>query len=264
VLFRSGYATGATLKDALVQAWAGDPVSAYGSVIAVTRPVDLETAQVLKGRFVEILLAPSFDPDALAFLREKSKDIRLLEVGALDGAEKESFVLKHVTGGILRQTRDLVSFQEWRVVTRAQFPGAKEALAKFTWGVCKHVKSNAIVLGEEYAPGQFRVLGMGAGQPNRVDSLRKLAVTKARENLEIEAKEKGITDPERFFKERIAGSVAASEAFFPMVDAVEEANQAGIRALVQPGGSKRDSEVIAACDKFGIAMIFTRTRHFRH
>jgi phosphoribosylaminoimidazolecarboxamide formyltransferase / IMP cyclohydrolase len=105
---------------------------------------------------------------------------------------------------------------------------------------------------------------MGAGQPNRVDSLRKLAVTKARENLEIEAREKGITDLEPFCRERLARAVASSEAFFPQVDSIDEANQAGIRAIVQPGGSKKDPEVIAACDKYGIAMVFTGTRHFRH
>jgi phosphoribosylaminoimidazolecarboxamide formyltransferase/IMP cyclohydrolase len=254
-----GYATGATLAQALSSAWSGDPISAFGSVIAVTEVVDLQTAQVLAGRFVEILIAPDFSEDALKFLKEKSTQIRILKVGDMGRKKEERFVYKHVVGAMLRQDRDVVECEKWDTVTRAQFPSGKAPLARFTWKACKHTKSNAIVLGQEYAPGVFRVVGMGAGQPNRVDSLRKLSVTKAIENFAVE-KESSNGD----FSKEFSELVLASDAFFPFADTIDEAHKAGIRYIVQPGDSKRDGEVIEACNKYGIAMVFTGTRHFRH
>jgi phosphoribosylaminoimidazolecarboxamide formyltransferase / IMP cyclohydrolase len=164
----------------------------------------------------------------------------------------------------LRQGRDLLLHEQWKVVTKAQFPGTKGPLAEFAWKVCKHVKSNAIVICAEYAPGFFKEMGMGAGQPNRVDSLRKLAVTKTHENLALELKEAGKPESEAYYKEKMGDMVLASDAFFPFSDNIDEAHQAGIKFVVEPGGSKRDADVIAACDTYGIAMIFTNTRHFRH
>ncbi|MFP4013958.1 MAG: bifunctional phosphoribosylaminoimidazolecarboxamide formyltransferase/IMP cyclohydrolase [Chitinispirillaceae bacterium] len=258
-----GYATGTTLDEALGSAWSGDPVSAFGSVIAVSRTVDLKAAEVLSGRFVEMIIAPGYDADALEFLKKKSSALRVIEVGDLKAGEKDTSVLKHVTGGILRQDRDGQVFGKMETVTRARFPSSKQKLAGFAYRACKHVKSNAIVLAQEYQEGLYRIIGIGAGQPNRVDALRKLAVTKARENLSAEYTAADKQLPPGNFEE-FGEFVMASDAFFPFADTIEEANAVGIRYIVQPGGSKRDGEVIEACDKFGIAMAFTGMRHFRH
>jgi phosphoribosylaminoimidazolecarboxamide formyltransferase/IMP cyclohydrolase len=253
-----GFATGKTLEKALSSAWSGDPISAYGSVIALSQTVDLATAQSLGGRFVEILIAPDFSDDALAYLKEKSSQLRILKVGDLTRKKEDRFVYKHVIGAMLRQDRDVSECEKWDTVTTAQFPESKAPLARFAWKASKHTKSNAIVLAQEYEPGVYRVVGMGAGQPNRVDSLRKLAITKAKENFATEQKAAGD------FKNEFSELVLASDAFFPFADNIEEANRAGIRYIVEPGGSKRDSEVVDACNKYGIAMVFTGTRHFRH
>lgn len=255
-----GYATGKSLEKALIAAWAGDPVSAFGSVIALSKNMDLKAAQFLSGKFVEVLIAPDFERDALDFLKEKSSMIRLLKVGELTSVVQEHYVLKHVVGGILKQDRDLKDFEKWETVTSAAFPESKVACARFAWKACKHVKSNAIVLAQEYEPGMFRLAGMGAGQPNRVDSLKKLAITKARENFRTEHESAPASDFSKEFEELVLGS----DAYFPFPDNIEEAHKAGIRYLVQPGGSKRDPEVIETCNRYGISMIFTGTRHFRH
>jgi phosphoribosylaminoimidazolecarboxamide formyltransferase/IMP cyclohydrolase len=248
-----GYATGATLHDALVAAWAGDPVSAFGSVIALTRPVDLATAEVLKGRFVEIVLAPSFEPDALEFLKTKSKDIRLLEIGSF-GAAVARKVYKHVIGGMLLQDRDASVWEKFESVTKLGFPESKKALAEFTWKACKHLKSNAIAIGAEYAPGQFTLVGAGMGQPNRIDSNQKLAQPRVKDWL---ARFEGV-------KPAVEDMVLCSDAFFPFPDNVEAAHEFGIKFLVQPGGSVKDDLSIAKCDELGMAMAMTGMRHFRH
>ncbi|MCL2219817.1 MAG: bifunctional phosphoribosylaminoimidazolecarboxamide formyltransferase/IMP cyclohydrolase [Chitinispirillia bacterium] len=263
-----GYATGKTVAQALEAAWSGDTVSAFGSVIAVTRAVDIEAAKVLAGRFVELLIAPDFSDDALEYLKQKSASLRILRTGELAGGSgsprvDDKYVLKHVTGGMLRQGRDAAVFEKWEAVTKAQFPENKGALAVFANKACKHVKSNAIILAQEYLPGLNRIIGMGAGQPNRVDSLRKLAVTKAAENIRMDYGKRSEPVPQGTPPE-FAELVMASDAFFPFADTIDEANAAGIRYIVQPGGSKRDSEVVEACDKYGIAMVFTGMRHFRH
>jgi len=248
-----GYATGATLKDALVAAWAGDPVSAFGSVIALTRRVDLATAEILKGRFVEILIAPSFEPDALEFLKNKSKDIRLLEIGEF-GAATARKVYKHVIGGMLVQDRDAAVWEKFESITKVAFPESKKALAEFTWKACKHLKSNAIAIGAEYAPGQFSLVGAGMGQPNRIDSNQKLAQPRVQDWLS------------RFegAKPAIEDMVLCSDAFFPFPDNVEAAHAFGIKYLVQPGGSVNDKLSVEKCDELGMAMAVTGTRHFRH
>jgi phosphoribosylaminoimidazolecarboxamide formyltransferase/IMP cyclohydrolase len=270
-----GYATGGTLAEALEAAWSGDTVSAFGGVIAVTRAVDIDAAKVLAGRFVELLIAPDFSDGALEYLKQKSASLRILRTGDFGAGEPgcpagaagprlaDEYVLKHVTGGMLRQGRDGAVFDKWETVTRARFPENREKLAVFAYKACKHVKSNAIVLAQEYSAGLNRIVGMGAGQPNRVDSLRKLAVTKAAENIRADYEKRGEPVPSGTPPE-FGGFVMASDAFFPFADTVDEANAAGIRYIVQPGGSKRDSEVIEACDKYGIAMVFTGMRHFRH
>lgn len=250
-----GMATGDSLREALERAWAGDVVSAFGSVIAFSQEVDLRTAEFLQGKFVEMVIAPGYTDEALAFLKGKSKKLRIL---GLDGLEiSPGTQYRRVSGGILEQTPDTDLAAQWECVTKTPFPEGKEALARFTLAACKHTKSNAVILGHEYKRGRFMVLGMGAGQPNRVDSLRKLAVTKAEENIEREYGD-GKKD------EILSSAMLASDAFFPFDDTVREAAAYGIRYIVQPGGSIRDEEVIEACDELGVSMIFTGTRHFRH
>lgn len=281
-----GYATGETPREALERAWAGDPMSAFGSVIACNAPVDLAFAKFLKskdevhigyviqkgriipqkvpGKFIEVIIAPDFLPDALAYL-SKTKSLRLLKTGdfKLSSPEKETF--RKITGGMLAMTRDLALWDHFQNVTKMTFDKGKQELAEFMVKACKHTKSNAIVLGREYRPGYFQVLGMGAGQPNRVDSLRKLAVTKALENLEIAYQSNKPDESFEVYSQRAFGEmVLASDAFFPFDDTVREAAEFGIKYIVQPGGSKRDDDSIQACNDLGIAMAFTGMRHFRH
>ena len=232
-----GYATGSTLAEAFEAAWQGDPVSAFGSVIAVSRKVDLATAELLKGRFVELLIAPGFDADALEYLQKKSKDIRLLDIGTMVAPQPRK-VYKHILGGMLEQDRDVELSRKWESPTAAKMPENLQPLAQFTWKACKHVKSNAIVLGYEYAPGQYTLVGMGPGQPNRIDSNLLLAQPRARENLARIAAAKGIEGDavKTFVDEAMGRCVLASDAFFPFDDNVTAAHQGGIRHIVQPGG----------------------------
>lgn len=261
-----GYATGGTLAEAFEAAWAGDPVSAFGGVIAVSSRVDLATAQLTGNRFIEVLIAPNYDADALEFLKSKSKQLRILKLNAPLAIAQSGLALRQINGGLLVQDRDVDVLAHWMVPTASFFPEEKKALAEFGIKVCKHVKSNAIVIVREYKPGQFMLLGMGAGQPNRVDSLRKLAVPRAEENIHalFESKKTyGVTLKE--FRDQVMREcVLVSDAFFPFPDNIEHAAEAGIRFIVQPGGSRKDEEVIAACDQYGIAMAFTGMRHFRH
>ncbi len=259
-----GFATGTALEKALRSAWSGDPVSSYGSVIALSRNADIATARFLGGKFVELLIAPDFDADALEFLKEKSSMIRLLKVGPLESVIQEQFVIKHVIGGLLKQDRDLKDYSKWETVTATAFPDNKVACGRFAWKACKHVKSNAIVLAQEYEPAMFRLIGMGAGQPNRVDALKKLAIPRARENFLSEQESTSKDVDKNNLLSKFQELVLGSDAFFPFPDNVEEAHAAGIRFIVQPGGSKRDAEVIETCNRYGISMIFTGTRHFRH
>ncbi len=259
-----GLATGVSAAEALEAAWSGDPVSAYGGIVALSSTMDLDAAKRLEGRFVEIVIAPDFTSDAVAFLQAKSSAIRLLKTGGLTSASREKSVLKHVIGGLLVQDRDDTLFEKWDTVTTANFAKNRENLAIFAWKACKHIKSNAIVLAREYNQGFFKIEGMGAGQPNRIDSFRKLSVARAQENLTTEYTKLGKTVPEGGVFKEFGEMVMASDAFFPFADTIEVANQVGIRYIVQPGGSKRDSDVIDACNRFGIAMVFTGTRHFRH
>jgi len=246
-----GLATGSNLLEAFEKAWSGDTISAFGSVIAVTRTIDSRSAEFLNGKFVEALIAPGFSDEALGFLKNKSKDIRLIKVPELsDSTEKYSY--RSIVGGMLEQSRDMETYKEWKTVTKKEFD--KTDLAEFAYKACKHVKSNAIIIAYEYELGKFMVLGMGAGQPNRIDSLKKLAIPKAKENLEL----MGLPE------ETLKYCVLASDAFFPFDDTVREAAKHNITQIIQPGGSKKDDEVIAACDELGISMIFTEMRHFRH
>jgi phosphoribosylaminoimidazolecarboxamide formyltransferase/IMP cyclohydrolase len=230
-----GTATGKTLAEAYVRALECDPVSAFGGVIGVNRPVDAAAANEMAKLFLEVIAAPAFDEGAKSVFASK-KNLRLVEVPA--GQQK--WILKNISGGMLVQDADLHKLLEsdLKVVTKRQpTPEEKRALL-FAWKVCKHVKSNAILYARD---GQ--TVGVGAGQTSRVDSC-KLGAMKAQLPLK--------------------GTVAASDAFFPFPDGVEEIATAGATAVIQPGGSVRDQEVIEAADRLGLAMIFTGVRHFRH
>ncbi len=231
----AGTATGKTLAEAYQRALACDPVSAFGGVIGVNRPIDGAAAEEMHKLFLEVIAAPAFDEAAKARFATK-KNLRLVEVKA----SPPKWILKNVSGGILLQDADVRPLQDvdLKVVTqRAPTPEEIRALL-FAWKVCKHVKSNAIVYARD---GQ--TVGVGAGQMSRVDSA-KIGAMKAQLPLH--------------------GTVAASDAFFPFPDGVEEIAKAGATAIIQPGGSQRDAEVIAAADRLGLAMLFTGVRHFRH
>ena len=259
-----GLATGHTVANALAAAWDGDRVSAYGSVIACTVPFDADAAAFLRGKMVESIIAPEFTTGALEAL-EKKKNIMLVKLDVAKVGKPSTPVLRQVLGGMLRQDPDDDLFAKWDMVTKTPIPEEMRPLAEFAMTACRNTKSNAIVLCEEYARGQYHVLGMGAGQPNRVDSLRKLAATKARENLGNAYDESGESgDREAWITARLAKAVLASDAFFPFDDTVREAAALGIRYIIQPGGSVRDNDVIAAANELGMGMVFTGMRHFMH
>jgi phosphoribosylaminoimidazolecarboxamide formyltransferase/IMP cyclohydrolase len=231
----AGTATGKTLAEAYERALECDPVSAFGGVIGVNRPIDAEAAEQMHKLFLEVIAAPGFDEAAKARFATK-KNLRLVEVNAAP----QKWTLKNISGGILLQDNDSRPLHDidLKVVTqRAPTPEETRALL-FAWKVCKHVKSNAIVYARD---GQ--TVGVGAGQMSRVDAA-KIGAMKAQLPLK--------------------GTVAASDAFFPFPDGVEEIARAGATAIIQPGGSQRDPEVIAAADRLGLAMLFTGVRHFRH
>jgi phosphoribosylaminoimidazolecarboxamide formyltransferase / IMP cyclohydrolase len=261
-----GYATGKNLAQAFEAAWAGDPVSAFGSVIAVTQIIDLETAQLFANRFIEVIIAPDYSPDAVAFLKAKSKNLRVLKLHQPLEPGRRAPSIRQINGGLLVQDRDLGLSEQWAALTANTFPEEKRPLAEFGIKVCKHVKSNAIVIVHEYAPSCYMLLGMGAGQPNRIDSLRKLAVPRAEENIARMGSEASAygTSPTTFRDKIMGDCVLVSDAFFPFADNIDSAAEAGIRYIIQPGGSKKDEEVVSACDKYGIAMAFTGMRHFKH
>jgi phosphoribosylaminoimidazolecarboxamide formyltransferase/IMP cyclohydrolase len=260
-----GLATGDTLCNALSAAWDGDPVSAFGSIICMNHTIDLKTAQFMKGRFIEVVLAPDFEPDALEFLKLKSKDLRILELPGMRQGIKVESKLTNILGGMLLQSRNTGLFEKWDVVTEHPFPESKLGLAEFSMLACKRTKSNSVIIAWEYSPGRYMVLGMGAGQPNRVDSIRKLAVTKARENLEIIYKrEKPDVPFELYLKNVMSETVLSSDAFFPFDDSIIHSSEHDIRYIVSPGGSIRDDEVIATADRLGVSLAFTGMRHFNH
>jgi len=260
-----GLATGGTLLQALQAAWDGDPISAYGSIICTNETFDLEAATFLNGKFIEIILAPDFKPDALEYLKNKSENLRLLKLPELREVFGTEYTYKYVIGGMLKQSRDMGIYEKWESVTEIPYPDNKRALSEFCLKACKATKSNAVILGHEYEPGYFMVLGMGAGQPNRVDSIRKLAATKAVENLGIIYEREQPDAPfEEYCQKIMSECVMASDAFFPFDDSVVYAEENYIRYIVSPGGSIRDHEVIATANRLGVSLVFTGMRHFLH
>ncbi len=232
-----GIATAERQVDAYEQALASDPVSAFGGIVACNRPLDGETAQAVSKLFVECVVAPGFSTEALETFARK-KNLRLLEMPNLDIEPLIEY--RSITRGVLEQEVDRGDPQgtEWRVATDAQPTPEQMEDLKFAWKACQHVKSNAIVFAKDQA-----TIGIGGGQPNRVDC------------VVMAAQRSG---------EKAQGAVMASDAFFPFSDSVEKAAAAGIVAVVQPGGSIRDQDSIDACNRLGIAMVFTGVRHFRH
>lgn len=237
-----GVALGESLLEAYQRAYKTDPTSAFGGIIAFNRELDAETAQaIIEKQFVEVIIAPSVSSDAINIVAAK-KNVRLLECGQWS-TKTTGFDLKRVNGGLLVQDRDqgMVELSDLQVVSERQPTDAELKDALFCWKVAKYVKSNAIV----YAKGDMTI-GVGAGQMSRVYSAKIAGIKAADEGLEVE------------------GCVMASDAFFPFRDGIDAAADAGIRCVIQPGGSMRDDEVIAAANEHGMAMIFTGMRHFRH
>lgn len=237
-----GVGIGSRLSEAYQRALAADPTSAYGGVLGLNRPVDAETARELAATFVEAIVAPGYHETALAILQEK-KSLRLLLIEPWPGTTPPDRVAREwrpIAGGMLVQEYDQIDLDPdtLRVVTRRKPTDAEMRALRFAWKVAKHVKSNAIVLTHDHA-----TVGIGAGQMSRVDACR-LAVMKAVSSTK--------------------GTVLASDAFFPFRDGVDVAAEAGVTAIIQPGGSIRDAEVIQAADEAGITMVFTGIRHFRH
>lgn len=240
-----GAALGSSLAEAFQKAYAGDPLSAYGSVVALNRSVDLATAEMMTSgkKFIEIILAPSYQPEALELIKQRWKNIRVMEVGELvpysSLPSAPLWDIKQIQGGLLMQELDREVFAPEMEVVSQKAPLVQQMKdLEFAWQVCKHVKSNAITLVKD-----GMVIGVGAGQLSRVDSM-KIAIRKA--------------------GERIQGAVAASDAFFPFRDSIDEAAAVGVNALIQPGGSVRDEEIITACDELDLVMVFTKMRHFKH
>ena len=240
-----GAAVSESVVDAVRKGFAGDPISAFGSVIGLNRGVDRETAEFLAGEdfFVEAIVAPGFDDDALEILVTKPKwrkNVRLLKVGDLD-PRQTTWELRQLVGGVLVQDSDTVLDEpdRWKVATKNAPSDDLMAELEFAWAMVRHVKSNAILLAKDQS-----LVGVGAGQMSRVDSV----------NFSIQ----------KAGAERAKGSVLASDAFFPFADSIAQAAEAGVVAIIQPGGSIRDQEVIDACDEHGIPMVLTGRRHFRH
>ncbi len=244
-----GVAIASTLRDAYLRALACDPVSAFGGIIAVNRPLDPATAREIAKLFVEVVICPDADAEAQAVLAEK-RNLRLLVTGGMPDPAAKGLTIKSVAGGYLVQERDdgRVADNELKVVTKRAPSAAERSDLLFAFTVAKHVRSNAIVLAKDGA-----TVGIGAGQMSRVDSAR-IAASKAAEAANSAGEPAS----------RAVGAVVASDAFFPFANGLIAAAEAGATAVIQPGGSVRDEEVVAAADARNLAMVFTGLRHFRH
>ncbi len=232
-----GLASRDSIPEAYELAYEGDTISAFGGIVAFNRTVDAVAAQAMDPVFYEVVIAPGYDDDALSVLQRK-RNLRILSIGSAPSGS--ALDLRPISGGMLVQGADDISEdpEEWRTVTEREPSAAEMQDLAFAWKAAKHIKSNAIVFAKDRA-----LVGMGAGQPNRVVSVHL---------------------SQRIAGDKAKGSVLASDAFFPFADNIELAAEAGVTAIVQPGGSVRDEEVIAAADKAGLAMVFTGVRHFRH
>ncbi len=236
----SGVATAEKPEEAYRKALSKDPKSAFGGIVAFNRTVDLNTAKALTEIFLEVVAAPDFEKDAFDYLKDKKKNLRIVKIRNFEKTP-DGVDYRRISGGILVQDRDNELYKELKVVTERKPTDKEFEDLLFAWKVVKHVKSNSVVIAKDKA-----TVGIGPGQTSRVDSL-ETAVKKAKEfNLDL------------------SGSVLASEAFFPFRDSIDQAAEYGIKAVIQPGGSIRDKEVIQAANEHNIAMIFTGMRHFKH
>lgn len=244
-----GVASAATLEEAWVAALRCDPVSAFGGIVALNDTLDAATAERIAAIFTEVIVAPAADADALEILSRK-KNLRLLLTGALPDPTADGLSFRSVAGGFLAQSRDAgrVTEADLKVVTKRAPTASEMRDLLFAFRVAKHVKSNAVIYVKDGA-----TVGIGAGQMSRVDSAR-IAARKSEDAAQVAGENAPLT----------TGSVAASDAFFPFADGLESVVAAGAVAVIQPGGSIRDQEVIDAADAAGIAMVFTGMRHFRH
>jgi phosphoribosylaminoimidazolecarboxamide formyltransferase/IMP cyclohydrolase len=237
-----GAAIADDLPTAFRRAFEGDPLAAFGGIVALNRSIDLATAQAITSidKLLEVIVAPDFQPDALKLLRERWKNVRLLEVGPVGHFDSSELHMHKIVGGMLVQQRDLLGVDEasWKVVSNRKPTQKEMADLKFAWLVCKHVKSNAIVVAKD-----GMLMGAGAGQMDRPSAAR-LAISKA--------------------GERVRGCVAASDAFFPFPDAPQLLLEAGVTAIIHPGGSLRDQETLDAVNKANAAIVITGQRHFKH
>jgi phosphoribosylaminoimidazolecarboxamide formyltransferase/IMP cyclohydrolase len=243
-----GAATGATIAEAYVRARDADSLAAYGGIVGLNRPIDAAAAEAIVATFIEAVIAPSVEPDARAILARKGNmRVVIADTAALEDGVLE---LRSILGAVLVQERDRVveARKVWaggddvlRVVTRRQPTAAEWQALRFAWRICAHVKSNTVIFTDA-----TRTLAIGAGQMSRVDAVNVAILKAAAGNVALK------------------GSVAASDAFFPFRDGLEAVAGAGATAIVQPGGSKKDDDVIAAADEHGLAMVFTGRRHFRH
>lgn len=239
-----GVAYGDTMAEAYRLSFATDPKSAFGGVIGFNRPVDLETAQAIGDSFVEVLLAPGYEPEALKILTERKPNRRVLDIGDLLARKEDlyrGFYQRNLFGGMMLQDYDTGDVKEWKVVTKRQPTDWERQALRFAWKVSKYVKSNALVYTSD-----CQTIGIGSGQVSRVDSARFGAE---------KAEEHGLST---------RGTVAATDSFFPFRDGLDQTYEAGALAVIHPGGSIRDAEVINAADEHGMAMVFTGMRHFRH
>lgn len=242
-----GLAVSTNLFSALEEAWNGDSVSSFGGIISFSQAVDTECAKFLSERFIEVVIAPDYSTEALKIFAKK-KNVRLLKIANRPKEESE-FIVKSISGGLLMQNEDenFGKSEELKLVTKKDMSPEARELVDFGVLACKHLKSNGIALVCKMPNGNLTMAGTGMGQPNRLDSLRLLA--------KVRAENKGLS---------MGSMLLISDAFFPFADSVEVCHEVGIQSIIQPGGSIRDDEVIAACDKFGIAMMTTSKRHFRH
>ncbi len=241
-----GLAVSENLFESLQEAWNGDTVSSFGGIIAFSHTVEKDSAEFLNERFIEVVIAPDYSEEALKVFAKK-KNVRLLKSPVREKNQSE-FMVKSISGGLLMQNEDECREKEnLKCVTKAKMENVALELADFGIIACKHLKSNGIALVYQTPEGRLTLAGAGMGQPNRLDSLRLLAKVRAdQKNLPLDK------------------MVLISDAFFPFADSIDVCHEVGIKSIIQPGGSIRDDEVIEACNKYGISMMTTGTRHFRH
>ena len=261
-----GLAEGDNQRKVFEDAWNGDPISAFGSIIALNQPVDLKTVEFLNlnnenkmlRKFVEVIIAPKYSKEALEYLRFH-KNLRVIEFDPQNS--KQKFEVKYISGSLLLQDCDNKLYEKIENVTEKQIDiDLKKDLIEFGIKAMRQVKSNSIIIVRELSDKTYQLLGMGAGQPNRLVST-KLAIEKAKENLSNEYKG---DDLECYYRQEFSKAILVSDAFFPFSDNVELAVEVGIKSIIQPGGSIRDKKVINRCNELGIAMVFTGIRHFKH